>query len=511
MVEDTDLSDEGFVEIALALVNQPQLEELDLSPASMEDAAFGRGGYAALGAAMNTWRSPSLKNLVIYANDFNDDGFLALLVGMAKCVRLEHLDLRGNDSITEVGLKALSSSSLFRSKKFCLQTLDVSCMDIQDDEMKILAAGVASILSLKSLNLSRNDISDAGLQALAAGLSNNKYLETLNLSNNGSFSAIGLRCFSNEIPMAMNLKELDLEGNAINDDGLQALAVGLRKHSTLAKLDLSSNAIGSEGLRALAAAEITSLRWLSLANNAINDEALGVFVEGIENVVNLEALDLSDNNMITPSGLAVLAPIFHRESCSLKEIDLYPTNLEDREARAFAEGLVGNESLTELLLDYKDITALGWSAFSTLLCDTSSVNNTYHSNHTLEVIGRRHIFDPYMDRIHSSVQTYLLLNSQNEYDVPICKILMSHSNLDMTPFLQWGLKLLPFVLAWFERAQSCRTSLEVEESIASFERRELSALYQFIHGLPLLVASGFYKQMKSEAHSKKRRFDLCDK
>ena len=511
-LEDNNLSGEGFEEIARSLRAQPQLEELNLYGISSEDedAPFDQRGYAALGATMKNWTSPSLKKLTVYLSDLHDDGLLALVEGMANCVNLELLDLSRNGSITVVGLKALSS--LFRSKTFCLRSLDMSEVGIDNEGMITLASGLAAIQSLESLNLSNNAISDEGLQALAVGLSNNKNLESLNLSRNGgSFSAIGLRCLSDVIPTALNLRELNLEGNSINDEYLQALAVGLRKHCTLERLDLTSNAIGSEGLRALAAAEITSLRWLSLANNAINDEALGVFVEGIENVVNLEALDLSDNNMITPSGLAVLAPIFHRESCSLKEIDLYPTNLEDREARAFAEGLVGNESLTELLLDYKDITALGWSAFSTLLCDTSSVNNTYHSNHTLEVIGRRHIFDPYMDRIHSSVQTYLLLNSQNEYDVPICKILMSHSNLDMTPFLQWGLKLLPFVLAWFERAQSCRTSLEVEESIASFERRELSALYQFIHGLPLLVASGFYKQMKSEAHSKKRRFDLCDK
>eukprot|EP00986_Skeletonema_menzelii_P001143 scaffold306_cov142-Skeletonema_menzelii.AAC.9 len=101
---------------------------------------------------------------------------------------------------------------------------------------------------------------------------------------------------------------------------------------------------------------------------------------------------------------------------------------------------------------------------------------------------------------------YLKLNRQNQYDVPIYKILVSHWDLDMKPLFQRKLKVLPFVLTWFERAQSCRVYLE--ESITSFERRELSALYQFIHGLPLLVTNGFYKQMRTE---KKRKFDQCDK
>ena len=504
-----DIIDEGFEEIASALRAQPQLEELSLSfmsISSREDAPFDfdQRGYVALGATMNNWILSSFSELRICNSDLHDNGLLALVEGMANCVNLKHLNLSRNSSITVVGLKALSS--LFQSKKFCLQSFNVSYMDIDGVGTKILAAGIASTPSLKSINLESNAIGDEGLQALAAGLSNNKNLETLHLSNNRPFSAIGLRHLSDVIPTASNLKELFLEGNAINDEGLQALAVGLRNHCTLERLDLSGNAIGSEGLRALVASDISSLRSLSLADNVIDDEALGVFVQGIENFNCLERLNLASNDMITSSGLAVLTPIFHRESCSLKEVDLAPTVIKDSGARAFAEALVGNESLTDFLFGYTNVTALGWSAFSTLLCDTSSINNTYLSNHTLEEIGIKHYFvRHHQDYIPSSIQRCLELNRQNEYDVPICKILMSHSDLDMTPFLEWKLKLLPFVLAWFERARSCRTYLE--ESIASFQRRELSALYQFIHGLPLLVANGFYKQMSADAHSKKRKFD----
>ncbi len=508
VLEDNNLSGEGFEEIARSLRAQPQLEELNLYGISSddEDAPFDQRGYAAIGAAMKHWTLPSLKKLVVYLSDLDNDGLLALVKGMANCVNLEHLDLSRNGSITAVGLKALSS--LFQSKIFCLRSLDMSEVGVNNEGMITLASGLAAIQSLESLNLSNNAISDEGLQALAVGLSNNKNLESLNLSRNGgSFSAIGLRCLSDVIPTALNLREVNLEGNSINDECLQALAVGLRKHCTLERLDLTSNAIGSEGLRALAAAEITSLRWLSLANNDFNDEAWKALAEVVESLCNMEALNLS-RNRITTSGLEVLSRIFKNKSCSLKEIDLYPTNIEDIGAKAFAEGLAGNESLTKILFDYTDVTALGWSAFSTLLCDTSSVNNTYLSNHTLEAIGCRYS----LYGIPSSIQTNLELNRQNEYDVPICKILMSHSNLDMTPFLQWKLKLLPFVVAWFERARRCR--VYSGESVTSFKRREFSALYQFINGLPLLAASGasgFYKQMGAEAHSKKRKYDLCVK
>ena len=499
---DNELSGESFETIASALRAQPQLEELNFSAICSQDEDapfFDQRGYVALGVAMRNWRSPTLKKLSIFGSDLQDDGLVALVGGMANCVNLEYLDLGGNGP-TVVGFKALSG--LLRSENFCLKSLHLSYMGIDDDGMIPLASGLVTSQSLKSLDLSRNNIADLGLKALSnLSKNNNNNLEWLNLSENGPFSAVGLSCFSQAILKALNLKELHLCNNAINDEGLQALAVGLRKHPTLARLDLSMNAIGIEGLRALAVAEITSLRWLSVARNAINDEALGVLAEGIENFVSLETLNLANNNMITSSGMAVLTPIFRR-SCSLKEIDLYPTNIKDSEARAFAEGLVGNESLERVSFGCTNITALGWSAFSALLCDTSSVNNVYLSNHTLEVIGSRHN----SSSVPFSVRQYLRLNRQNQYDVPMCKILMSYSDLDMTPFLQWKLKLLPFILSWFERAKSCRTYLG--ESITSFERRELSALYQFIYGLHLLVADGFneHKMGTAGVNSRKRKF-----
>ncbi|KAK1734082.1 leucine-rich repeat protein [Skeletonema marinoi] len=434
--EENNISDEGFAEIARALSVQPQLEELNLKYLNADSFTFGRHGYVALGTTMKSWRSPSLKKLVIRGS-FGG--------GMANCFNLEHLNLGGNDQITVVGFRALSA--LVRSKKFCLQSLDVSYMSIDADEMTALADGLASMKSLKSLDLSFNDIGDEGLQALAASLTNSNDLEQLDVSCNGSFSAIGLKSLAHALPEASYLKELHLRSNSINDEGLKALAVGLTTHNTLERLDLSRNAISSDGLQALTAANTSSLRWLSLESNAIDDEAVKVLVEGMENLCN---------------------------SCSLKEIDLDGMDIGDGEAEVLAEGSRGNTSLTKLFCDQTNVTALGWSAFSRLLCDTSSVNNTYLSNHTLEVIGCRY---GSLYGIPSSIQRYLKLNKQSQYDVPICKILVSHSTLDMTPFFQWRLKLLPLVVAWFERARSCLGY--VEESMASFETRELSSVYQF--------------------------------
>lgn len=113
-LEENELSDEGFVEIARALNAQPQLEKLHLNNLNL---GIIPRGYAALGATMKSWESPSLKKLDLQGSDIDDDGLEALVEGMANCFNLEHLNLAVNDSITVVGLRALSA--LFRCQKFC--------------------------------------------------------------------------------------------------------------------------------------------------------------------------------------------------------------------------------------------------------------------------------------------------------------------------------------------------------------------------------------------------------
>eukprot|EP00984_Skeletonema_dohrnii_P017954 scaffold8280_cov123-Skeletonema_dohrnii-CCMP3373.AAC.4 len=80
-----------------------------------------------------------------------------------------------------------------------------------------------------------------------------------------------------------------------------------------------------------------------------------------------------------------------------------------------------------------------------------------------------------------------------------CKILMNHAHLDMAPLLQWDLKFLPLAVSWFEGAKSCislsffdagaldHRRLIVEESEEVFQSRILTALYEFVRGVPKKV------------------------
>ena len=72
------------------------------------------------------------------------------------------------------------------------------------------------------------------------------------------------------------------------------------------------------------------------------------------------------------------------------------------------------------------MTSRGWAAFSKLLCDTTSVNNTYLSNHTLETIGGYVVH-----AMPSDIVEYLKLNNLQNCATAICKILDSHPDIDI--------------------------------------------------------------------------------
>jgi hypothetical protein len=161
-----------------------------------------------------------------------------------------------------------------------------------------------------------------------------------------------------------------------------------------------------------------------------------------------------------------------------------------------AEGLRGNKTLKELRFspDEAGITAVGWSAFSRLLCDASTINNTYLSNHTLAKIGKYET-----EGTPQYILDYLALNKSISTDAAMCKskILRSHSDLDMGPFFEWKLKFLPMVISWFEKARS--------DGIRVIESRDLSALYKFVRGMPDKTTNGYWEGRMIHIEAKKRR------
>ena len=188
------------------------------------------------------------------------------------------------------------------------------------------------------------------------------------------------------------------------------------------------------------------------------------------------SLDLSQNPHITVKGYQSLAAVLQHEHSALRELRLGQNNIGDDGALIFATALAKNRMLHTLFLKDCGISAKGWPSFSKVLSDTSSINNTFLSNHTLCKLG---YWFPSFGQINSLLS---LNHSRDKKQVAIKKVLKYHQHFDMQPFFEWDLKMLPLVTSWFEQARSI-TNVDQAE----IDKRNLNAIHQFIRGMPGVV------------------------
>ena len=362
------------------------------------------------------------------------------------------------------------------------------------------------------------NMGDEGLLSLVAGLNHCQNLVELSLYGNNEITVAGLRTLTGFLQSeSCRLESLNMDALDMRDEGVMVLATGLRDYKVLKCLYLSRNFIGDEGITALASTlvESESLQCLDLSSNYhIGDTGVAALVSGITAAANtsLENLRLS-GNAFTTAGIRSLATLVESERSCLKVLDLGSIRDADEQSAILANALANNTSLTHLGIGY-GIPKAGEEAFSKLLCDTSSINTIYSSNHTLEVIGDiEDGGEP--EPSHDSIKRYLMLNRNTRVFKYhglnlMCKILINYPDLgDMEPFYRWKLKFLPLIADWFQRACYYRNYLE--ESFEIFQCRELSGIYKFIRGVPLLVSDGYWSQQLEQVHVKKRRFEEAEK
>eukprot|EP00984_Skeletonema_dohrnii_P009923 scaffold3820_cov77-Skeletonema_dohrnii-CCMP3373.AAC.2 len=400
-------------------------------------------GEEALAFAEGIARSQSIWYIGI--NNLSNDGFTAIVRVFYSMSQLEELVIIDNNSVSPDGWSELRT---------------------------LLESGVCK---LKQLRLDGNNyIGNEGVDVLSNGL-----------------RGIG-----------SSLEVLEMRNNSIGNEGLLAVVEALQTCTSLEILDLSGNdfssaAAGLASLSDLLRRDEANLKRLDLRHCRINDEGLQAFTQGA--VIHCKRLDLRENESITTTGLSYLSNSIRSDSCCVEALFLRGTRIGDDGMKVLARGLAGNKSVRSLYLDdlNNDVMVDGWAAFSTALCDTSNVNSTYLSNHTIckvWLVGE----DGEIISQPQDVYLYLQLNEQHPQYVARCKILMSHPHLDMTPFFSWDLKFLPLALAWFERAKQC-TSLTIhgansasrrrvlDESNDAFQSRALSAMYEFVRGMPMEV------------------------
>ena len=298
-----------------------------------------------------------------------------------------------------------------------------------------------------------------------------------------------------------SLTDVVLINNGIEDGDMANIIDALNMHP-VKRLILKGTGLAKNGCAALATllqCSTTELWYLCISNNDIDDEGIEALVPALANNCNhLKYLCINASESITTKGWQRIATILESPTCKLEQFEAtgkaynddwelpwlqIQNNIDDDAAAAFASSLVNNHTLRELKLNGNPlITANGWQDFSNVLCNTTSVNKTFLSNHTLTEL---------LVRAPPLLQPYLSLNyDSDKKEVATIKILQHHYDVDMQPFFEWEFKCLPMVVGWLERASSIRMQRGFEPNI---ERRKLSCIYQFVRSMPDLYVEMYTK------------------
>jgi len=475
----TIIDDEFSGSLVERLSGHPSITKLEFQTCKMGGIVF-----SALGKVLKHPKC-KLKDLRLSFCQLDDEGLGLLCGGLVGNITLKKLRLSNNNNdITLAGWQAFST--FLRHPKCKLVQLDLPSTLINDDATNLLGTAAISSTSLKALNLSsnksissrgwqtllnhlsqssirrldigRNNINDAGLVSLA----NINALKSLDLSNNKSITETGFQFFFNTLQArGTQLVKLKIASNRVGDIGLAALS---RCNMTMLKalsIYYISGRITSQGwvsfFNALQDSNLDLVR-LDLSHNNIDDEGLQLLVPLVSNMSSLKHFSLHANHSITPTGWQALTGYLQSPNFALEKFTLGENKINNATLAAFMSDLVlvHNKTLKRFYLDEcldedEDnlITERGWAAVSTLVCNKTSIMDTYSSNHILQALGWDH------DQINmpDDLLSYLELNeNKDKAEVARQKILQTHfSNSDkskMQEFLDMELEVMPAAIAW---------------------------------------------------------------
>ena len=236
----------------------------------------------------------------------------------------------------------------------------------------------------------------------------------------------------------------------------------------------------------------SSLEKLRVRCSSIDDEAIDTLKNSLVSNSRLKVLE------VTAAGWAAFSTILQYPNSALEVLDLLRNCcIHNRVLFHFADALRNNSKMRELLLpDSNNITIDGYAAFSPILCDSASIVQTYHSNHTLEKLfndDRLRIFTTNRERkFPEDIRSLLQLNEDNKRsEAARLKIIHSHfshfsgRDMNLLPFTGMEMNVIPHAIAWMGR-DDCRSN-------------EISAiLFSRIRSMPLLCCDTRVKSKKRE-------------
>ena len=179
-----------------------------------------------------------------------------------------------------------------------LRILDMTNMNLADNDIKYLIPFLQNLHFLNYINLSLNNLSHISLEYLSDIFSSFSYIEHIILDQN-SFGNEGIIALCQGLKSIdnVNIKTLSLFYNQIKSDGFDKLSEELKKYKNLTYLNLSTNYIFYEEMDDLIYSfkYLNNLIELNLSNNQISSEGISYIGQILPK--SIQKLNFSENEI----------------------------------------------------------------------------------------------------------------------------------------------------------------------------------------------------------------------
>jgi hypothetical protein len=242
--------------------------------------------------------------------------------------------------------------------------------------------------------IGENDIDDECLDILIGALVENNSLKTLDMGRQGFLTPKGWQCLSTFVSnRKCSLETIMLAANNMTDACFGALGCALIKNKTLKRFHLDEDSeqipmrwqgyslltpIGWQGFSSCLTRPECSLEELNLIYSSMNDSSATVLFRALANNTSLKKLTVSIllDELITTNGWVMCFELLKDSKCILEELDFSQTNIDERGVVTLAD-LLSNHLHTVRSLKCsgiaESVSENGWmSCVRLLLPDSTS-------------------------------------------------------------------------------------------------------------------------------------------
>ena len=174
--------------------------------------------------------------LGIWNTPLNDSSVLALSEIFITNKTLKRLFL---ESSPFSGVDAIKQLSNVLATNTTLETLEISNVNITDEDTSHLLEMLRNNETLKELDLTDCNITDSGIQNISEGLKRNQTMTTLNVSNNQMITSDSTSALFELINTTKSLTQLSINNTSLKDKDIKRICYPLTTNNTIKKLELS--------------------------------------------------------------------------------------------------------------------------------------------------------------------------------------------------------------------------------------------------------------------------------